>query len=64
MSNKSNTVFLNQIFDEAVNFISDALSNSPAVLTSSYSPPQSINYCQTTGDTNSIGNCTITTTGG
>jgi HSP20 family molecular chaperone IbpA len=64
MSSKSNTVFLNQIFDEAVNFISDALSNPPVVLTSSYSPPQSINYCKTIGDTNSIGNCTITTTSG
>ena len=64
MSSKSNQVFLNQIFDEAVNFISDALSNPPAVLKNNCSSPQSINYCQTTGDTNSIGNCTITTTVG
>lgn len=65
MSNKNDTVFLNQIFDEALGFIVDlvdAIENQPAVqkncLTSS---PISNNYCSTIGATTAA-NCSLTTT--
>ena len=65
MSNKNNTVFLNQIFDEALGFIVDlvdAIETQPAVqkncLTSS---PISNNYCSTIGAATTA-NYTLTAT--
>ena len=72
MSTKSNTVFLNQIFDEAVNFLSDVLDSPSYQAQIPLSKGVESNYCSSIGSnestksvtTSSATNCVITTTGG
>jgi len=66
MSTKSNQVFLNQIFDEAVSFISDAFDASSKHLQSPQSKGVQSNYCSSGTVNNNIKglhntNCVTTT---